>query len=69
MRHPIYTGILAGFFVVAIAISDVRGFIVVLIFLVFWFKLSMEGDGCASSLERRMPLMSVGAPPWCLNLL
>jgi protein-S-isoprenylcysteine O-methyltransferase Ste14 len=43
VRHPIYTGILAGFLGVAIAISEVRGFVVVvLIFLVFWFKLSME---------------------------
>ena len=43
VRHPIYTGILAGFLGMAIAISQVRGFIVfVLIFLVFWFKLRME---------------------------
>ncbi|HEY2472284.1 MAG TPA: isoprenylcysteine carboxylmethyltransferase family protein [Terracidiphilus sp.] len=43
LRHPIYTGILAGFLGLAIAISEVRGFVVfVLIFIVFWFKLSME---------------------------
>jgi protein-S-isoprenylcysteine O-methyltransferase Ste14 len=43
VRHPIYTGILAGFLGVAIAISQVRGFVVfVLIFLGFWAKLSME---------------------------
>ena len=43
LRHPIYTGILAGFLGMAIAISQVRGFIVfVLIFLVFWPKLRME---------------------------
>src|SRR4029077_11480466 len=43
VRHPIYTGILAGFRGMAIAISQVRGFIVVvLIFLVFWLKLRME---------------------------
>jgi protein-S-isoprenylcysteine O-methyltransferase Ste14 len=43
VRHPIYTGILAGFLGMAIAISQVRGFIVVvLIFLVFWLKLRME---------------------------
>ena len=43
LRHPIYTGILAGFLGLAIAISQVRGFVVfVLIFLVFWVKLSME---------------------------
>jgi protein-S-isoprenylcysteine O-methyltransferase Ste14 len=43
VRHPIYTGILAGFLGTAIAISQVRGFIVVgLIFVVFWLKLRME---------------------------
>src|ERR1700756_3949628 len=43
VRHPIYTGILTGFLGMAIAISQVRGFIVlVLIFLVFWLKLRME---------------------------
>jgi protein-S-isoprenylcysteine O-methyltransferase Ste14 len=43
VRHPIYTGILTGFLGMAIAISQVRGFIVfVLIFLAFWVKLRME---------------------------
>src|SRR5579863_7964029 len=43
VRHPIYTGILAGFLGMAIAISQVRGFIVVvLVFVVFWFKFRME---------------------------
>ena len=43
VRHPIYTGILAGFLGLAIAISQVRGFVVfVLIFLVFWVKFRME---------------------------
>jgi protein-S-isoprenylcysteine O-methyltransferase Ste14 len=43
VRHPIYTGILAGFLGMAIAISQVRGFIVfVLIFVAFWMKLRME---------------------------
>jgi protein-S-isoprenylcysteine O-methyltransferase Ste14 len=43
VRHPIYTGILAGFLGTAIALSQVRGFIVfVLIFLTFWLKLRME---------------------------
>jgi protein-S-isoprenylcysteine O-methyltransferase Ste14 len=43
VRHPIYTGMLAGFLGMAIAISQVRGFIVfVLIFLVFWLKFRME---------------------------
>jgi protein-S-isoprenylcysteine O-methyltransferase Ste14 len=45
VRHPIYTVILAGFFGVAIAISQVRGFIVfILIFLVFWAKFRMEEE-------------------------
>ena len=45
VRHPIYTGILTGFLGMAIAISQVRGFIVfVLIFLVFWLKLRMEEE-------------------------
>jgi protein-S-isoprenylcysteine O-methyltransferase Ste14 len=43
VRHPIYTGILAGFLGLAIAVSEVRGFVVfVLIFLGFWAKLRME---------------------------
>ncbi len=43
VRHPIYTGILAGFLGTAMAISQVRGFLVfLLIFLVFWIKLHME---------------------------
>lgn len=43
VRHPIYTGILAGFLGLAIAISQVRGFVVfVLFFVVFWAKLRME---------------------------
>jgi protein-S-isoprenylcysteine O-methyltransferase Ste14 len=43
VRHPIYTGILAGFLGMAIAISEVRGFIVfALIFVAFWIKFRME---------------------------
>lgn len=43
IRHPIYTGILAGFLGTAIAITQVRGFIVLaLVFLAFWAKLRME---------------------------
>jgi protein-S-isoprenylcysteine O-methyltransferase Ste14 len=43
VRHPIYTGILTGFLGTAIATSQVRGFIVVvLIFFVFWLKFRME---------------------------
>src|SRR6266478_2913199 len=45
VRHPIYTGILTGFLGMAIAISQVRGFIVfVLFFLAFWIKLRMEEE-------------------------
>ncbi len=43
VRHPIYTGILAGFLGMAIAISQVRGFIAfVLIFIALLMKLRME---------------------------
>jgi protein-S-isoprenylcysteine O-methyltransferase Ste14 len=43
VRHPIYTGILAGFLGMAIAIGQVRGPIVfVLILLAFGLKLRME---------------------------
>jgi protein-S-isoprenylcysteine O-methyltransferase Ste14 len=43
VRHPIYTGILTGFLGMAIAISQVRGFVVcVLIFLALWLKFRME---------------------------
>jgi protein-S-isoprenylcysteine O-methyltransferase Ste14 len=43
VRHPIYTGILTGFLGTAIALSQVRGFLVfVLIFLVFLVKFRME---------------------------
>jgi protein-S-isoprenylcysteine O-methyltransferase Ste14 len=43
VRHPIYTGILAGLLGTAIALSEVRGIIAfVLIFVVLWLKLRME---------------------------
>jgi protein-S-isoprenylcysteine O-methyltransferase Ste14 len=43
VRHPIYTGILTGFMGMAIAISQVRGFVVfALVFLAFWIKLRRE---------------------------
>lgn len=43
VRHPIYTGILAGFLGSAIAVSQVRGAIgFILIFIVLWAKLRME---------------------------
>jgi protein-S-isoprenylcysteine O-methyltransferase Ste14 len=43
VRHPIYTGILAGFLGTAIALSEVRGFVAfVLLFVIFWLKFRME---------------------------
>lgn len=43
VRHPIYTGILAGFLGTAIAVSQLRGVLVlVLIFVALWAKLRME---------------------------
>ena len=43
VRHPIYTGMLAGILGTAIALSEVRGCIAfALIFLVLWLKLRME---------------------------
>jgi protein-S-isoprenylcysteine O-methyltransferase Ste14 len=43
VRHPIYTGVLTGLLGTAIALSQVRGFIVlVLFFLAFWIKLRLE---------------------------
>jgi protein-S-isoprenylcysteine O-methyltransferase Ste14 len=53
VRHPIYTGILTGFLGIAIAISQLRGFIVfVLIFLVFWLKLRMEEEWMRSQFGK-----------------
>lgn len=43
VRHPIYTGILAGLLGTAIALGQVRGFIAVgLFFLGYWGKLRIE---------------------------
>jgi protein-S-isoprenylcysteine O-methyltransferase Ste14 len=43
VRHPIYTGVLTGLLGTAIALSQVRGFIVFLLFfLAFWIKLRLE---------------------------
>jgi protein-S-isoprenylcysteine O-methyltransferase Ste14 len=43
VRHPIYTGILAGFLGMAIAVSQVRGVVAsILIFFVLWAKFRME---------------------------
>jgi protein-S-isoprenylcysteine O-methyltransferase Ste14 len=54
VRHPIYTGILTGFLGMAIAISQVRGFIVVvLVFFAFWLKLSMEEKWMRSQFGER----------------
>jgi protein-S-isoprenylcysteine O-methyltransferase Ste14 len=43
VRHPIYTGILAGFLGTAIALSQVRGLVAfVFIFVILCVKLRME---------------------------
>ena len=43
VRHPIYTGILTGFLGMAIAVSEVRGFIAfAIMFLALWVKFRME---------------------------
>jgi protein-S-isoprenylcysteine O-methyltransferase Ste14 len=43
VRHPIYTGILAGLLGTAIALSQVRGFIAfALFFIMLWLKLRKE---------------------------
>lgn len=45
VRHPIYTGILTGFLGTAIALSQVRGAVaLVLVFLVLWAKFRMEEE-------------------------
>lgn len=45
VRHPIYTGILAGFLGTAIAVSQVRGVVsFVLVFLAFWPKFRLEEE-------------------------
>ena len=45
VRHPIYTGILIGFLGTAIALSQVRGFVgLVLLFISFWAKLRTEEE-------------------------
>ncbi|HEY1800127.1 MAG TPA: isoprenylcysteine carboxylmethyltransferase family protein [Terriglobales bacterium] len=45
VRHPIYTGILAGFLGTAIALSQLRGVIgFVMIFIVLWAKLRLEEE-------------------------
>jgi len=65
-RHPIYTGILTGFFGMAIAISQVRGFIVfALIFVVFWFKFRMEEKWMRSQFGESYATYARRPPPWC----
>lgn len=45
VRHPIYTGILAGFLGTVIALAQVRGVIALaLVFLGFWAKFRMEEE-------------------------
>ncbi len=71
VRHPIYTGILTGFLGMAIAISQVRGFIVlVLIFLALWIKLRMGGTVDAFPVRRNIRhLCSTHCCPGALPLL
>jgi len=45
VRHPIYTGMLAGLVGSAIALSEVRGFVAcALVFLILWPKLRLEEE-------------------------
>ncbi|HLV85701.1 MAG TPA: isoprenylcysteine carboxylmethyltransferase family protein [Candidatus Sulfotelmatobacter sp.] len=45
VRHPIYTGMLAGLLGTAIALSQVRGFVAfILLFVMFWIKLRKEEE-------------------------
>jgi protein-S-isoprenylcysteine O-methyltransferase Ste14 len=45
VRHPIYTGILAGLLGTAIALTQVRGFVAVAVFFFgYWFKLRIEEE-------------------------
>jgi protein-S-isoprenylcysteine O-methyltransferase Ste14 len=45
VRHPIYTGMLAGLLGSAIALTEVRGFVaLVLFFVMFWLKLRKEEE-------------------------
>jgi protein-S-isoprenylcysteine O-methyltransferase Ste14 len=54
VRHPIYTGILAGFLGTAIALSEVRGYIAfALIFLALWLKLRMEENWMRAQFGER----------------
>ena len=54
VRHPIYTGVLTGLLGTAIALSQVRGFVaLVLFFLAFWIKLRMEEQWMRSQFGER----------------
>jgi protein-S-isoprenylcysteine O-methyltransferase Ste14 len=54
VRHPIYTGILTGLLGSAIALSQVRGVIgLVVMFLAFWSKLRMEEKWMRSQFGER----------------
>ena len=62
VRHPIYTGILAGFLGTASALSQVRGVIVcVLVFLVLRAKLRLEEEWMRSQFGETY----VRPPRWC----
>lgn len=54
IRHPIYTGILIGLAGTAIALSQVRGIIVLaLFFIAFWIKLRMEEEWMRSQFGEK----------------
>jgi protein-S-isoprenylcysteine O-methyltransferase Ste14 len=66
VRHPIYTGILAGFLGSAIAISQVRGIVVfVLIFLALWMKFRMEEKWMRTEFGETYATMLDTPQPWC----
>ena len=68
VRHPIYTGILAGFLGTAIALSQVRGFIVFgLIFLILWVKLRMEEQWMRSQFGEIYVTYAHQTPGLCLT--
>ncbi len=64
VRHPIYTGFLAGFLGTVIALSQVRGFIsFALIFLILWLKLRMEEQWMRSQFGKHTPPMAARPQP------
>jgi protein-S-isoprenylcysteine O-methyltransferase Ste14 len=65
VRHPIYTGILTGFLGTAIALSQVRGVIgLVLIFLVLWAKLRREEEWMRSQFGESYAPRALGSFSW-----